>query len=79
MLCSTPAEGQCINCHNYQQYNPDRMQFHARQNMGGTVINYKVPKTGDPADPLLWACVAALGLAALFLMWRLLKESKDDR
>ena len=46
---------------------------------GGTVINYKVPKTGDPADPLLWACVAALGLAALFLMWRLLKESKDDR
>ncbi|QTE66997.1 hypothetical protein JNO48_07130 [Clostridiales bacterium] len=46
---------------------------------GGTVINYKVPKTGDPADPLIWACVAALGLAALFLMWRLLKESKDDR
>ena len=36
-------------------------------------------KAGDPADPLIWACVAALGLAALFLMWRLLKESRDDR
>ena len=46
---------------------------------GGTVINSKVPKTGDPAEPLLWACVGALGLAALFLTWRLLKESKDDR
>ncbi len=40
MLCSENAEGQCINCHNYQQYNPDRMQFHARENLGGTVIAY---------------------------------------
>ena len=40
MLCSEGADGQCINCHNYQQYNPDRMQFHARQNFGGTVIAY---------------------------------------
>ena len=40
MLCSEPAKGQCINCHNYQQYNPDRMQFHARQQQGGTVIAY---------------------------------------
>ena len=38
MLCSEGANGQCINCHNFQQYNPDRMQFHARQNMGGTII-----------------------------------------
>ena len=39
MLCSEGgAKGQCINCHNYQQYNPDRMQFHARQNLGGTII-----------------------------------------
>lgn len=36
-------------------------------------------KAGDPADPLIWACMGALGLAALFLMWRLLKESRDDR
>ncbi len=42
ILCSEEGEGkgQCINCHNYQQYDPRRMQFHARQNMGGTVIAY---------------------------------------
>ena len=40
MLCSEGANGQCINCHNYQQYNSNRMQFHARQNMGGTIIAY---------------------------------------
>lgn len=40
MLCSTEAGGQCINCHNYQQWNPERMQFHARHANGGTVIVY---------------------------------------
>ena len=40
MLCSTEENGQCVNCHNYQKYNPDRMLFHARQNMGGTVVVY---------------------------------------
>ena len=40
ILCSEEGKGQCINCHNYQQYNPDRLQFHARQNMGGTLIAY---------------------------------------
>ena len=40
MLCSFEVDGQCINCHNYQMYNPDRMLFHARQNNGGTVIAY---------------------------------------
>ena len=40
MLCSTEAGGQCVNCHNYQQWNPERMQFHARQSHGGTVIVY---------------------------------------
>lgn len=40
MLCSFEVDGQCINCHNYQQYNPERMQFHARQNNGGTIIAY---------------------------------------
>lgn len=38
MLCSTESEGQCINCHSYQQGNPDRMQMHARLNHGGTLI-----------------------------------------
>ena len=40
MLCGTEELGQCVNCHNYQWYNPNRMQFHARQNHGGTVIAY---------------------------------------
>ena len=40
MLCSTEQDGQCVNCHNYQQYNPERMLFHARQNHGGTVVVY---------------------------------------
>ena len=40
MLCGTESNGQCVNCHNYQMYNPQRMQFHARQRHGGTVIAY---------------------------------------
>ena len=40
MLCGNEQNGQCVNCHNYQQYNPGRMLFHARQNHGGTVIVY---------------------------------------
>ncbi len=41
MLCGTEISGQCVNCHNYQQYDPNRMQFHARQQDGGTVIKYE--------------------------------------
>ena len=40
MLCSTEFGGQCVNCHSYQQYNPQRMQFHARETHGGTIIAY---------------------------------------
>ena len=59
MLCSENASGQCINCHNYQQYNPDRMQFHARQNMGGTIIAYDghIQKIGMRNDSILSAGV----------------------
>ena len=59
MLCSEGVQGQCINCHNYQQYNPDRMQFHARQNMGGTVIAYdgKIQKINMRNDSILSAGV----------------------
>lgn len=58
-LCSTETEGQCINCHNYQQYNPQRMQFHARQNYGGTVIAYDgdIHKVNMTCDSLLSAGV----------------------
>ncbi len=59
MLCSTESGGQCVNCHNFQQYNPRRMQFHARQNHGGTVILYdgKVEKINMQSDSLLSAGV----------------------
>ncbi len=40
MSNSDERDGQCINCHAYQQYNPQRMQFHVRQARGGTIIAY---------------------------------------
>ena len=59
VLCSYEVDGQCINCHHYQQYNPDRMQFHARQNCGGTVIAYdgKIKKVNMSNDSILSAGV----------------------
>ena len=59
MLCSTEDGGQCVNCHSYQQFNPGRMQFHARQTHGGTVIVYdgKMEKVNFDNDSLLSAGV----------------------
>ena len=59
MLCSTEAGGQCVNCHSYQQYDPGRMQFHARQHHGGTIIVYdgRVEKVNMQHDSLLSAGV----------------------
>ena len=59
MLCQEYTDGQCINCHNYQQYNPERMQFHARQYLGGTVIAYdgKLKKINMTSDSILSAGV----------------------
>jgi len=59
MLCSTESGGQCVNCHSYQQYNPERMQLHARQNHGGTLIAYdgKLEKVTMHGDSLLSAGV----------------------
>ena len=51
MLCSTEAGGQCINCHSYQQWNPDRMQLHARHAHGGTVIAYDGQVTKNTSQP----------------------------
>ena len=34
---------------------------HTRYN-GGKIINYKLPKTGDPADLWLWTGMALMGL-----------------
>ena len=59
MLCGFEKEGQCINCHSYQQYNPERMQFHARQKSGGTVIVYDghIKKVNMRNDSILSAGV----------------------
>ena len=58
-LCSFEVEGQCINCHNYQQYNPERMQFHARQKWGGTIVAYdgQIKKVDMRNDSILSAGV----------------------
>lgn len=54
MLVSNESVGQCINCHSYQNYHTDNMQFHMRQGFGGTMIvsdgtprkvNLKTPET----------------------------------
>lgn len=59
MLCGTEKNGQCINCHNYQNYNPQRMQFHARQFKGGTIITYdgKIKKVNMKSDSVISAGV----------------------
>ena len=59
MLCSTELNGQCINCHYSQLGNPQRTQFHARQNMGGTMLNIdgKLRKVNLKTDSTLSAGV----------------------
>ena len=59
VLCGLEKDRQCINCHNYQQYNPERMQFHARQNFGGTIIAYDghIKKVDMKNDSILSAGV----------------------
>ena len=41
MIISSESDGQCINCHSYQNYHTDNMQFHMRQGHGGTMMVYK--------------------------------------
>ena len=59
MLCGFEKDGQCINCHHFQQYNPQRMQFHARQHNGGTVvaIDGNIKKVNMKNDSILSAGV----------------------
>lgn len=59
MSNTTEADGQCINCHAFQNGNPDRMQFHCRQSMGGTVIAYdgKIEKVDMKNEGLISAGV----------------------
>ncbi len=59
LLCSSEQDGQCVNCHNFQQYNPERMLFHARQNHGGTIVVYdgRISKINMRNDSILSAGV----------------------
>ena len=59
MINSDEANGQCINCHHTQWYNPQRLQFHVRQYLGGTVISYdgKTEKVNLKTDSTLSAGV----------------------
>lgn len=59
MINSDENDGQCINCHAYQGGNPERMQFHCRQAMGGTVISYdgKTQKVDLKIDGIISAGV----------------------
>ena len=58
-LCGYEKDGQCINCHHYQNYNPDHMQFHARQFRGGTLVAYNgmMKKVNMKNDSILSAGV----------------------
>lgn len=40
-IIQTEANGQCINCHSFQDYGTDKMLFHMRQYCGGTMIANK--------------------------------------
>lgn len=55
MMNTSVDKGQCINCHSYQNYNPERMQFHVREGYGGTVIAYdgKLRKVNAKTDSLI--------------------------
>ncbi len=37
-LVNTPQQGQCVNCHSYQNYHTDHMMFHMREGLPGTMI-----------------------------------------
>ena len=59
MINSDEENGQCINCHHAQWYNPNRVQFHVRQYLGGTVIAYdgKLQKINLKTDSTISAGV----------------------
>lgn len=52
-------ENHCVNCHNYQNYSTDKMLFHVRANMGGTIIakDGKIEKLNFKCDSILGSAV----------------------
>ena len=59
MINGDEKDGQCINCHHAQAYDPQRIQFHVRQYLGGTVIAYdgKIQKVNLKTDSTISAGV----------------------
>ena len=53
------GEGQCINCHSFQNYGTDNMLFHMRQFLGGTMIahNGELTKVNLKTDSTISAGV----------------------
>ncbi len=48
MIISGESDGQCINCHSYQNYKTSNMQFHMRQGHGGTmIVRNNIPQKVD--------------------------------
>lgn len=48
MIISGERDGQCINCHSYQNYKTANMQFHMRQGHGGTmIVRNNIPQKVD--------------------------------
>lgn len=37
-MLDDPQGGHCVNCHSFQNYRTDRMQFHVRQEFAGTMV-----------------------------------------
>lgn len=58
-LIQTEENGQCINCHSYQNYSTSNMLFHMRQYLGGTMIvdNGKISKVNLKTDSTISAGV----------------------
>lgn len=52
-------EGQCINCHSYQNYKTENMLFHVRKTNGGTVfvVNGKVKKLDTKREGMISSAV----------------------
>ena len=52
---SINENGHCINCHNYQNYNAQRMVFHVREHLAGTVVasDGKIEKVNPKTDSTL--------------------------
>lgn len=58
-LVQDNKNGQCINCHHFKNYQADRMLFHARQYLGGTILinQHQVSKIDLKTDSTISAGV----------------------